>query len=364
MKAKEIISYIESFAPLSYQENYDNAGIQAGDPDQEVSAALLCIDVTEEVLQEAVRRKTNLIISHHPVIFSGLKKLTGSTPVERIIMEAIRKNVIIYSAHTNLDAVYQGVNFRIAGKLGLIKPIILSPVKGQLRKLVFFVPTDHAAELREKIFEAGAGHIGGYDMCSFNTPGEGTFRGSQESTPFAGKKGQFSTEPELRVETIFPKDRERKILAALIEAHPYEEVAYDIYPLDNIYERAGLGIVGDMEHACSETDFLDLLKERFGIPMIRHTRFLNKKVKKVALCGGSGSFLLPQAIASGADAFVTGDIKYHPFFDAEGRILMADIGHYESEQFTTEIFYDLLIKKFPRFAVHLTEVNTNPVNYY
>ncbi len=364
MKVKEITSCIESFAPLSYQEPYDNAGFQVGDPEQEVNAALLCIDVTEEVLREAVRRKANLIISHHPVIFDGIKKLMGSCPAERIIMEAIRKGLSVYSAHTNLDAVHLGVNFRIADRLELMKPHILSPVKGKLRKLVFFVPTEHAAAVREKIFEAGAGHIGEYDMCSFNASGEGTFRGSDKSSPFIGKKGQMHTEPELRVETIFPKEREGRILGALNEAHPYEEVAYDIYPLDNVYDRAGMGMVGELEKSLSETDFLGLLKEKFGVPVIRHTRFSGKKVKKVALCGGSGSFLLPKAIASGADAFLTGDIKYHTFFDADGKILMADIGHYESEQFATEIFYDLLIKKFPKFALHLTEVNTNPVNYY
>ncbi|MFC2116061.1 Nif3-like dinuclear metal center hexameric protein [Bacteroidota bacterium] len=364
MKVKEIISVIESFAPLSYQEKYDNTGIQTGDPGQEASAALLCIDVTQEVLQEAIRLKANLIISHHPVIFEGLKKLTGSDPVARIIMEAIRKGVTIYSAHTNLDAVHRGVNFKIAHKLGLINPVVLSPAVGQLRKLVFFVPADHATAVREKIFEAGAGHIGEYDMCSFNSPGEGTFRGSAESTPFVGVRGQMNTESELRVETIFPKDRESRILSALIKVHPYEEVAYDIYPLDNVYERAGMGVLGELEKSYSEKDFLDLLKESFGIPVIRHTRFLDKNIKKVALCGGSGSFLLSRAIASGADAFVTGDVKYHPFFDADGRILLADIGHYESEQFTTEIIYDLLLENFPKFAVHLTEVNTNPVNYY
>jgi len=364
LKVKEITSYIESFAPLSYQESYDNAGLQTGDPEQKVSAALLCIDVTEKVLQDAIRLAAGLIISHHPVIFGGLKKLTGSTPAERIIMEAVRKGISIYSAHTNLDAVYKGVNFKIASKLGLKGVQILSPVRGHLRKLVFFVPVDNADEVRNAIFEAGAGHIGEYDMCSFNTPGNGTFRGSDNSDPYVGEKGKIHSEPEMRVETIYPADREGKILRALVDSHPYEEVAYDLYPLDNEFDRAGMGIVGELEKALDETGFLDLLKEQFGIPVIRHSPLLGRKVRKAAICGGSGSFLLGRAIATGADAFVTGDIKYHPFFDADGKILMADIGHYESEQFTTEIFYDLLLKNFPNFAIHLTEVNTNPVNYY
>jgi dinuclear metal center YbgI/SA1388 family protein len=364
MKVKQITSCIESFAPLPYQESYDNAGLQVGDPEQETGAVLLCIDVTEEVLGEALRLGAGLIISHHPVIFGGIKKLRGSNPAEKIVIKAVREGLSIYSAHTNLDAVYQGVNFRMAEKMGLGNVQVLSPVKGQLRKLVFFVPPDDAAAVREAIFEAGAGQIGEYDMCSFNTPGEGTFRGSDESDPYVGEKGIIHTEPELRVETIFPAEREKRILAALLSAHPYEEVAYDVYPLENVYDRAGAGAVGELEKALGEKAFLDLLKERFGIPVIRHSGLRGIKIRKVALCGGSGSHLLPQAIASGADAFVTGDIKYHPFFDAAGKILMTDIGHYESEQFTTEIFYDLLIKNFPTFAIHLTEVNTNPVNYY
>jgi len=364
MKVKEITSYLESFAPLAYQESYDNAGFQTGDPEQEIRAALVCIDVTDEVLEEAVKLGAGLILSHHPVIFGGLKKLTGSSPAERIVMEAIRKGLSIYSAHTNMDAVQRGVSSRMAEKLGVLKPRILSPVRGQLRKLVFFVPTEHAAAVRDAVFQAGAGHIGEYDMCSFNAPGEGTFRGSDDSDPFVGEKGRMHTEPELRVETIFPKEREGRVLRALLETHPYEEVAYDVYPLDNEYSLAGMGVVGEMDKALGETEFLDRLKDCFGVPLIRHTKLLGRPVKRVALCGGSGSSLLSSAISSGADAFVTGDIKYHTFFDADGKILMADIGHYESEQFTAEIFYDLLTKKFPKFAVHLTEVNTNPVNYY
>ncbi len=364
MKVKEISSYIESFAPLDYQESYDNAGLQTGDPEQEIQAALLCIDVTEEVLREAEKLGAGLIISHHPVIFGGLKKLTGASYPERIIMEAIRKRISIYSAHTNLDAVHQGVNYRIAAKMGLENVKILSPVKGKLRKLVFFVPVDNAAEVREAIFNAGAGKIGEYDMCSFNATGEGTFRGSESSDPFVGVKGKLHTEPEIRVETIFPSERQKNILAALLKTHPYEEVAYDIYPLENEFDRAGMGVIGELKQEIGETGFLDLLKNNFGIPVIRHSKFLEKPVKRIALCGGSGSFLLGKAMASGADAFVTGDVKYHSFFDADGKILMTDIGHFESEQFTTDIFYDLLLKNFPTFAIHLTEVNTNPVNYY
>ena len=363
MKVREITAYIESFAPLPYQESYDNSGLQAGDPEQEVDAALICVDLTREVLEEAIGLKAGLILTHHPVIFSGLRKLTGSTPAEKIILGAVRGGISVYSAHTNLDAVHRGVSFKIAEKLGLGSARILSPMRGRLRKLVFFVPPDHAAAVREAVFNAGAGYIGEYDRCSFNAPGEGTFRGSANSDPYVGEKGKLHTEPELRVETIYPAERESRVLDALIGAHPYEEVAYDIYPLENEYPRAGMGVVGDLEEAMDPGNFLELLKKRFGTPVIRHTRLPGTRIKKVAACGGSGSFLLSQAISAGADAFVTGDIKYHTFFDAGDKLLMADIGHYESEQFTSEIFYENLKKKFPKFALHLTQVNTNPVNY-
>lgn len=364
MRVRDITSYIESFAPLSYQESYDNAGLQTGHPDQEVRGVLVCIDITDAVIEEALRLDANLIISHHPLIFTGLKKLTGSNYTERLVIEAIRQNLSIYAAHTNLDAAHLGVNHKIGEKLGLKKTDILDPRTDHLRKLVFFVPTDHADQVREEIFKAGAGQIGAYDMCSFSVPGKGTFRGSEETDPFVGKKGSLHTEPELRVETVFPIERETQITRALLRSHPYEEVAYDIYPLANKYEWAGSGAIGELEKPLDEESFLKLLKERFSTPVIRHTDLLDRKVKKIAFCGGSGSFLLPRAIASGADAFVSADFKYHQFFDADHSILVADIGHYESEQFTKEIIYENLKKKFTKFAVHLSEVNTNPVNYF
>jgi hypothetical protein len=252
----------------------------------------------------------------------------------------------------------------MAEKIGLEEIRVLSPMKGVLRKLVFFVPPDKAVRVREAIFEAGAGHIGEYDMCSFNAPGEGTFRGSEDSDPYVGEKGKMHTEAELRVETVYPAELEQRILKALVKSHPYEEVAYDLYPLENEFGHAGMGILGMLSHSLKEKDFLDLLKQRFSVPLLRHSPFTGRNVEKVALCGGGGSFLLDKAIKAGADAFVTGDVKYHPFFDALGKILLTDIGHFESERFTTEIIYDLLIKKFPNFAFHLTQVNTNPVNYF
>jgi len=364
MLVKEIISCLETIAPLSFQEPYDNAGLQTGRPEQEVSGALLCIDVTESVLDEAIQKKANLIISHHPLIFGGIKKLTGSNFTERIIIRAIQNDLAIYSAHTNLDAAYRGVSGKMAEMLGLEHTRILSPMEDQLRKLVFFVPADKADNVRQAIFEAGAGHIGEYDMCSYSTSGEGTFRGSEDSNPYVGEKGKMHTEPELRIETIYPRFRENDIIDALLRSHPYEEVAYDLYPLANNFDHAGMGIIGNLSEAISEKELLNRLKENFHIDSIRHSRLLEKPVEIIAVCGGSGSFLLQKAISSGAHVFVSGDFKYHQFFDADDRILIADIGHYESEQFTKDIFYEFLNKKFPTFALHLSEQNTNPVNYY
>jgi dinuclear metal center YbgI/SA1388 family protein len=364
MKIKEIISCLESFAPLSFQESYDNSGLITGDPGQDIKSVLLCIDITEEVINEAVKLGSGLIISHHPILFRPIRKLRGDNYVERCLIAAIRKNIALYAAHTNMDAIWMGVNRKICDKLGLMKTKILVPRQEELRKLVFFVPVDHAVRVREKVFEAGAGHIGNYDKCSFNTPGDGTFRGSDETHPFVGKKGQLHYEKEIRVETIYPVYRESNVIKALLEAHPYEEVAYDIYPLTNLYPQAGSGMTGEMPESVSEVIFLKNLKNIFRTKIIRHSELLNKKIRKVAVCGGSGSQYVEQAIRSGADIYITSDIRYHQFFDAEKKIIIADIGHYESEQYTTELFHELILKNFPKFAVHFSGINTNPVNYF
>ncbi|MCB8995476.1 MAG: Nif3-like dinuclear metal center hexameric protein [Bacteroidales bacterium] len=363
MKVKDIIRVFEQFAPFSYQEPYDNSGLQLGDPEREIESALLCIDITEEVLDEAIEKKADLIISHHPLLFKGIKSLTGSNYTERILIKAIRKNIAILSVHTNIDIVNKGVSSKMCEKIGLKNCKVLDPVKNKLEKLVFFVPESHADKVREKIFEAGAGVIGNYDMCSYNIKGEGSFRALENTQPFVGEKGKLHIEPEIRIETILPEELSAKVVAALLSAHPYEEVAYDLYPLKNKNYMIGLGMTGELEKDMDETEFLKLLKEKFTAKGIRYTSLLGKKIRKVAVCGGSGSSLLSKAIASGADAFVSADFKYHQFFDAENSILIADIGHYESEQFTKELFYELLTKNYPKFALHLSEVNTNPINY-
>jgi dinuclear metal center YbgI/SA1388 family protein len=364
MKVQDVVKLFDDFAPAIYQESYDNSGLLIGSPDMEVRGVLLTIDITLEILDEAVSHNCNLIVSHHPVIFSGLKKITGDHYTEQIVIKAIQNQIAIISSHTSMDAVFSGVNEKICNKLGLGNLKLLSETKGNLRKLVTFVPKDHIQKVQEALFSAGAGKIGNYDSCSFNTEGYGSFRAGEDSNPFVGEKGKLHLEPEIRIETIFPVHLKGKVLSALRQSHPYEEIAYDIYALDNVYTKVGMGMVGEFEEPMSENEFLRKLKSVFSSGSIRHTEFTGQKVRKVAVCGGSGAFLLEKSIDAGAQFFVTGDMKYHQFFDAQKKIVIADIGHYESEQFTTEIFYDLITKKFPKFAVRFSEINTNPIKYF
>jgi dinuclear metal center YbgI/SA1388 family protein len=361
---REITSYLEQLAPLSLQESYDNSGLQVGDPGSEVTGVLVALDVTEEVLLEADQLGYNLVLSHHPVIFKGLKSLTGRTGPERIVKLAIQKEIAIYSGHTNFDAITGGVNSALADRLGLSDQQILEPQGGQLKKVAVYVPHAQLEQVRQAMFDAGAGVIGAYDSCSFNTEGLGTFRGSSGTNPFAGEPEVFHQEPETRLETIVPASLAAKVVRAMIAAHPYEEVAYDVYPLENNDPRTGMGMVGLLKEPMKEEAFMGLLKERFKASVVRHSRLLGKPVKKVAVCGGGGSFLLGRARAVGADVFVTADMKYHQFSEAEGEIVVMDIGHFESEQFTRELFYDLLIKKFPKFAIRLSGSEENPIKYY
>jgi dinuclear metal center YbgI/SA1388 family protein len=363
MQIKELTAWLENVAPLAYQESYDNAGLLTGNGSDELSGAIVCLDSTEEVIDEAIRMNCNLVIAHHPIIFSGLKKITGKTYIERVIIKAIRNNIAIYAIHTNLDNVTGGVNTAIAERIGLKNIRILAPKTGLLRKLVTFVPVEQTAGVRKALFAAGAGRIGKYEECSFNTEGTGTFKAGAGAKPFVGKIDEQHEEKESRVEVIYESFREQEILTALRAAHPYEEVAFDTYSLENEFQQVGSGVVGELEHAVDEAEFLGFLKKKLKTACVRHSRLLGKPILKVALCGGSGSFLLNDAIGSESDVFITSDYKYHQFFDADGKILIADVGHFESEQFTKELLFDVIRKKFPTFAVHLSEINTNPVNY-
>ncbi|NNE55341.1 MAG: Nif3-like dinuclear metal center hexameric protein [Flavobacteriales bacterium] len=364
MKIKEVLQFLEGIAPRSLQESYDNAGLIVGNDKLEVSSALICLDSTEEVVDEAIRKGCNLIIAHHPIVFSGLKQITGRTYIERVVLKAIKHDIAIYAIHTNLDNVLGGVNAMISDKLGLVNRRILSPKSGLLQKLVVYVPVKSSESLRDSLFQAGAGEIGNYSECSFNIDGEGTFKGNEHSNPVIGSKGQRHTEPEIRVEVLVESWTLGNVIAAMHDAHPYEEVAYDVLPVSNIHSTVGAGMVGDLPESQDLDLFLEKVSKVFKAQGIRYTDPVSKKVSKVALCGGSGSFLLEDAKAAGADVFITGDFKYHQFFDADGKLTILDIGHYESEQFTIELLGGYLREKFPNFALHFTDINTNPVNYY
>ena len=364
MKIKEITNYLESVAPLHYQESYDNAGLLVGDANREIDAALITLDCTEEIVEEAIENNCNLIIAHHPIIFSGLKKITGQNYVERTIIKAIKNNIAIYAIHTNLDNIKTGVSAKIAEILGVENCKILSPKKDLLRQLAVYCPVSDTEKVKEALFQAGAGDIGNYDECSFSAKGEGTFRANEGCDPHIGNIGERHTEKEEKIEVIFPKYKENTIISALKQAHPYEQVAYQIYILDNIYENVGAGIVGELAQKVDTNRFLEMLKTKMQTDCIRHTKLVKNQIKRVAICGGSGSFLLSNAICEKADIFITADFKYHEFFDGENDIIIADIGHFESEQFTKDLIYDLLSKKFSKFAVRLSKVNTNPINYF
>ena len=363
MQIADIIRFLETLAPPSLQEGYDNAGLLTGSPGWECTGVLVSLDATEEVVLEAKAKGANLIVAHHPIVFSGLKRITGKNYVERAVIASIKHDIAIYAIHTNLDNVLSGVNGRMAEKLGLTNCRILQPKTGLLKKLFSFVPVTHAEFVRAAIFEAGGGHIGKYSECSFNANGKGTFKASEGSKPFVGEIGRRHEEEEIKIEVIFPAWMEQAILAAMIKAHPYEEVAYDVVRLDNNYQSTGSGLIGDLPTSISPAEFLQLLQNQFHLQVIRHTK-REKPIHKVALCGGAGSFLTKAALAAGADAYVTADVKYHEFFDAENRLLLADIGHWESEQFTIDLLAEHLSGKFPTFAVLKTGVKTNPVEYF
>lgn len=363
MKIKDIIQFLESIAPASLQEDYDNCGLQTGNSETVVTGILITLDCTEEVIQEAIKSNCNLVIAHHPVIFKAIKSLTGKDYVERTLLKAIRNDIAIFALHTNLDNVWGGVNHKIAQKLGLINTRILAPKNNILKKLVTYIPEKDTARVVKAIHEAGGGKIGNYSECSFFSEGTGTFKPNAAAHPAIGEADKLESVKELRTEIIFPNYLQHNIIHALKSSHPYEEPAFDILPLDNVNQEAGAGLVGELETAKSEEEFLAHLKNAMGLSLIRHTSFTERMVKKIALCGGSGSFLLPLAKKAEAQVYVSSDFKYHEFFNADGGILIADINHYEGEVFTKELIYEHLNKKFSNIALVLSNVKTNPISY-
>lgn len=364
MKIRDIISVLEEKAPPALQEDYDNAGLITGNPHWDCSGVMVSLDATESVIREAKERGCNLLVSHHPIVFRGLKKITGRTYVEQALIYAIKHDIALYAIHTNLDNVSDGVSGWMANKLDLQDQKVLVPKKGLLEKLELYVPHAEKGRLLDALFAAGAGHIGEYSECSFSTTGEGSFKAGDAANPFVGERGQRHLEPETKLELVYPSWLSGKVLQAMRQAHPYEEIAYQRVALNNTLQTAGSGIIGNLPNKMNISDFLSLLKQKFNVPVIRHSGCEKDQVSRVALCGGSGSFLTGTALSAGADAYVTADIKYHEFFDAEGKMLLADIGHFESEQFTIDLLHDILREKFPTFAVLKTAVQTNPVRYF
>ena len=363
-RIKDITNFLELLAPLPFQESYDNAGLIVGDAQVEVTGVLITLDSTEAVVDEAIAKGCNLIIAHHPIVFKGLKKLNGKNYVERTVIKAIKNDIAIYAAHTNLDHVVGGVNFMIAARLRLQNVRILAPKHDTLMKLVSFVPVDDTPKVLDALYSAGVGQIGNYDHCSFLVNGKGTFRPNQNANPHIGTTDTDEEVIENRIEVIFPAHLENQVMTALRKAHPYEEVAYYLTLLQNQHQEMGAGAVGNLPEALPVQDFLAYLKQNMNLNVIRHTAIVKGMIQKIALCGGAGSFLLNHAIRAEADVFITADFKYHEFFDADGRIIICDIGHYESEVFTKELLQRYLSKKFPNFATILSETITNPVNYY
>ncbi len=364
MQIAEILQELERRAPLHLQEKYDNAGLITGNKNWACTGIICTLDATEEVIAEAIEKGCNLVVTHHPILFYGLKKITGKDYVEKAIILAIKNDIALYAIHTNLDNMLDGVNGRIAELLGLKNIQVLSPKPGLLQKLYTYVPVSHKEKLLNALFAAGGGVISNYSECSFSVEGKGTFKPGENTHPFSGERGKRAQENEVKIEIIFPAWLQQNMLEALKENHPYEEVAYEIIRLENTSNSMGSGILGELPEALPENDLLNLIKKTLGLNVIKHTKFLQKTIQKIAICGGAGSFLIKDAIVAGAGLFLTSDIKYHEFFDADGKIVVADAGHWETEQFTIDLLFDILRQKFPNFAVLKTKMRTNPVFYF
>ncbi len=364
MLIRRIVQYLETLAPPALQENYDNAGLLTGDKNAVCTGVLICLDSTEAIIAEAISKGCNLVVAHHPIIFKGLRSITGKDYVERTIVAAIKNDIAVYAMHTNLDNLVSGVNGRIADKLHLQHCRSLAPKHGLLTKLQVYVPVSASEKLLEALFKAGAGNIGNYADCSFTSTGVGSFTPGKTSNPVIGTRGSKTLVEEAKIEVIFPTHITKAVVSEMLAAHPYEEVAYDLFEVQNTRSDTGSGLIGVLSESMETNAFLQLLKDTFGVRALKHTALLHEKVKTIALCGGAGSFLLKNAIAYGADVYITSDVKYHEFFDADNKTILVDIGHYESEQFTIDLIYDKLTENFINFAILKTGLNTNPVFYF
>lgn len=363
MKIKQLTEIIEKKIPPVYAEHWDNVGLLVGDPEREIESVLIALDCSEAVIDEAIAKKSGLIITHHPLIFGSLKKVVTTDFTARLIMKAIKNDIAIYAVHTNLDNIYNGINFMIANELDIIQTSILAPQHHKLFKIVTFVPVSHFEIVRAALFNAQMGYIGNYDSCSFATEGIGSFRAKENAHPFVGECGKLHFEQEMRLEVVVAEHQRYKAIEIIKKSHPYEEPAIDIFALENSFEKAGSGLVGILKQPIDEMDFLKLVKNKMQIPALKHSKLTGKKIKKVALCSGAGAFLMSDAIRCNADAFVTSDVKYHEFFVPENKLLLIDAGHYETEQFSRHYLYRILKENFTTFAVQISETAVNAVNY-
>ncbi|MDH7444607.1 Nif3-like dinuclear metal center hexameric protein [Aquimarina sp. 2201CG14-23] len=363
MQIKEVIQHLETLAPINYAEDFDNVGLLVGDKNTTITGILVTLDTIETIIDEAIEKKCNLIVSFHPIVFKGIKKFNGKNYVERVVMKAIKNDIAIFAIHTALDNAIKGVNNMMCEQLGLINRQILIPQKGNIKKLITFAPNKEAESLRSKLFEAGAGTIGNYSNCSFSSEGVGTFKAEENTNPTIGEIGKTHFEKETQIQITYPKHKEGNILKALFENHSYEEVAYEITTLENKNQHIGMGMIGDLPSEIEEIEFLKYIKKTFKTGCVRHSALLNKPIKRVAVLGGSGSFAIKNAQAAGADIFITADLKYHQFYEAEKKLILADIGHYESEQYTKNLIVSYLRKKISNFAIILSDKNTNPIQY-
>ncbi len=363
MVIKDVTDYLEQLAPLHYAEDFDNVGLLTGDYNDPVNGILVTLDCLENVVDEAIEKNCNLIVAFHPIIFKGLKHLRASDYVRKTVVKAIKNDIAIYAVHTAIDVANGGVSYLMASELGLKNITTLTPKKGLIKKLITYVPNDHIHDVKKALFNAGAGSLGNYDECSFSTSGTGTFKGNEKSEPVIGESGTRSTVNEQQLSITYLPHLESKILKALFTSHPYEQVAYEVSTLENTYQNIGMGAIGTLENTLNVDDFLKLLKAVYGSGAVRYSLSRKRNIKTVAVLGGSGAFAIQNAIRAGADAYVTADLKYHDFFQGEN-ILLCDVGHYESEQFTKNLLQEYLSKKFSSFAILCADARTNPVNYY
>jgi len=363
MKLFQLTAYLEERFPLNLQEDYDNSGLQLGDPSMDITSVLVALDCTEAIVEEAIQTGSNVIVMHHPILFKGIKRIGVTTEIERILHRCIKQDIAIYAIHTNLDNHIDGVNSKIASTIGLRQCRVLQPKPHTLFKLVVYTPVDFEERVHDAVCAAGAGNIGNYYNCGYATIGIGKFTPNEKANPSIGEAHAPTRQEEAKMEYLLEKNNIGPVLSAMKGAHPYEEVAYDLIALENSNSQVGSGMIGELPEPMDALEFLSQLKEAFNCGVIRYTALQNKPIRTVALCGGAGSFLLPQAIQQNADIFISGDFKYHEFFGAENKIIIADIGHYESEQYTSALLVEIIREKFPTFAVRLTVNNTNPINF-